>query len=73
MQKWEYRVLFLAQDKHGSFVWHDKDTRNLEVRLNAIAQEGWEFVQAVTLSRHAESVWAGTTTTVQYIFKRPVA
>ncbi|WP_442958347.1 DUF4177 domain-containing protein [Povalibacter sp.] len=47
--------------------------RSSEERLNAMGQEGWELVQAVTASHPDSSAWAGLTNALHYIFKRPVS
>jgi Domain of unknown function (DUF4177) len=71
MQRWEYRVL-VRVIKDGNYIWYDQDKRDGEGRLNAMGLEGWELVQVVTLSRHESSAWAGTTTVLCCVFKRPV-
>lgn len=72
MQKWEYQVLVRGFDRKDNFFWADDDKRNGQERLNAMGQEGWEFVQVVPISR-TEPYMAGLTTALHYIFKRPVA
>ncbi len=72
MQKWEYRVLVRGFDRKDNYVWADEDKRSGEERLNAMGQEGWELVQVVTVSRTESNAWAGLTTRMHYLFKRPV-
>lgn len=73
MQKWEYRVLTRGFDKNDDYVWSDKDKSTGEERLNRMGQEGWELVEVVTVSRSGSSSWAGLSTSLHYIFKRPAA
>jgi hypothetical protein len=71
MNRWEYRVLVRGFDKNDNYIWTDKDQRSSEERLNAMGLEGWELIEVVTVSRPDASSWAGLTTGLHYIFKRP--
>ena len=71
MTSWDYRVLVRGFDKKDNFVWVDEDPRSGEERLNAMGADGWELVQVLTISRPGSSGWAGLTTAMHYIFKRP--
>jgi len=49
MKKWEYRLLVALWDRdRGLFYWadNDRDRRNSQERLDALAQEGWETVSS---------------------------
>jgi len=68
MPKFEYKIV-VRSCHDGKFEWFlDKnDKRNAEELLNALGNEGWEFVSATPLALRAGN---GDSTLIHYFLKR---
>lgn len=67
MKKWEYRLLVALWDHDkGRFYWADneRDQRNSQERLEALAQEGWETVSSFPCGVQVKQQ--------NYLLRRPV-
>lgn len=84
MQKWEYLELSYKREDvfrnnkrdmdnwvDENWVWADKDSRGLVKRLNDLGNEGWELISVYTDAGMIGTAWAGRTTFIYYILKRP--
>ncbi len=73
MQQWEYLVLERTVDleKHSTS-WSDGVAESLERRLNKLGREGWELVSENSMALVSGGYWAGHTTDITFILKRPV-
>lgn len=70
MQKWEYQRVSASREWKGSIRggwsnWVD------DFDLHKMGEEGWELVSAYPVSNIQAQGFAGLTTMVNYVFKRP--
>lgn len=71
MQKWEYKVVVQTRKKKGIGLdamapWEP------ELDLNSLGANGWELVSVTPLSDVWGDYASGTTTTLGWVFKRPI-
>ena len=78
MDKWEYFYLGRDINYHGllggdvRYTWDDNDKSDLGDRLKLLGENGWELVSAYPVSTNVGAGVGGTTTRIEYIFKRRV-
>jgi hypothetical protein len=71
MQKWEYRTIKQARGFGAPIAGAQPTPWTPEVNLNKIGSEGWELVNAFTVSSIQGEGWSGITSEVVWVFKRP--
>lgn len=72
MQKWEYNTIKQAREFKGTLggnleEWHP------QIDLTMLGKDGWELVAVVPESSRDGQIFAGTTTNLMWVFKRPAA
>ena len=70
MKKWEYLTRDVYRERAFLGTWKDWEGEHFE--FNELGQEGWELVHVITSSDEQGDSMAGTTTALEYIFKRPI-
>jgi len=67
MQKWEYTVKFNTRKGGvtGTSKW------SYDWSLTEMGEQGWELVAVLPIASATGAMLSGTTTEIEYIFKRP--
>jgi len=71
MQKWEYTVFEWQRDLTSGFSVNGKEWQT-NFGFKQLGDAGWELVSAFPVSSRGTQMSAGVTTSITFIFKRPI-
>jgi hypothetical protein len=72
MQNWEYLTQTRICPNKDPYWEEGMKTESVATRLKRVGENGWESVTAYPVSIDPSSSWAGRTSYVLFVFKRPI-
>ncbi len=71
MNTWEYLMLTQSRKSKGMLSGSNWESWTPDVDLARLGREGWELVSVIPMSSKDGTAYAGNTTDLQWVFKRP--